>query len=48
MDDQNLILPAWKARLAAVWVTLVFLAYLGTIFVERGERIGRIVSQWMD
>lgn len=48
MNEQDIKEPAWKARVAAAWVCFVFCAYLGTIIVERGERIRRIVSHWMD
>jgi len=33
-----------QAKVAAIWLGLVTLAYLGTIVVERGERIRRIVD----
>lgn len=40
-DDR---LSPWQAKAAAIWLGLVTLAYLGTIVVERGERILRIVN----
>lgn len=40
-------LSPWQAKAAAIWLGLVTVAYLGTIVVERGERIRRIiVSLW--
>ena len=39
-------LSPWQAKAAAIWLGLVTLAYLGTIVVERGERIRRIVESF--
>ncbi|MBI1323928.1 hypothetical protein GC170_12195 [bacterium] len=39
-------LSPWQAKGAAIWLGLVTLAYLGTIVVERGERIRRIVDSF--
>lgn len=45
---ENDHIQPWKARLAAAWVLFVFFAYLGTILMERGERIGRIIAYLMN
>lgn len=37
-------LTPWQAKVVAIWLGLVTLSYLGTIVVERGERIRRIVD----
>lgn len=40
-------LPAWKSRLAAAWVLFVFFSYMGTIALERGERIWRMIESFL-
>lgn len=37
----------WPNKAAAVWVGLVTLGYVGTIVMERGERIHRIFSAFL-
>lgn len=45
-NDAETLAP-WKAKAAAVWIGLVTLCYIGTIVMERGERIQRIVSSFI-
>lgn len=45
-NDPETLAP-WKVKAAAVWIGLVTLGYLGTIMMERGERIQRIVSSFV-
>jgi hypothetical protein len=40
--DRETIKSEWRDRVASVWISAVFLAYLATIGFERGERLKRI------
>jgi hypothetical protein len=42
-NDAEPIAP-WKTKAAAIWIGLVTLGYLGTIVMERGERIVKILK----
>jgi hypothetical protein len=42
MMDHETIKSEWRDRVASIWISAVFLAYLATIGFERGERLKRI------